>query len=220
MVRASNGRTTNALVVSAFVISMATTASASVEHIGTFGNVYPILEKDAIAAIKDRLKGMEESGQMDALQKEWQQKALARIENGPNPVQGVKKATKDKVRIFDPSIEVTEPIRDEQGRVIVPAGTRVNPLDYMTLTREYLLIDGTDASQVKWALNYASQRGGDLKARIILVNGSPVKLEREHNVRFFFDQDGRIVRRFGINVVPSILRGRNDRIEIVEVAGL
>lgn len=222
MTRALTGHTTCALLVGAFAVSVLWSAPtlAAVEQLGTFGNVYPIKEKDAIAAIKDKLKGMEESGQMDALRKEWQAKALARIENGPDPVPGIRRSTKDRVRVFDPSIEVKETIRDDQGRVIVPMGARLNPLDYMALSREYLLIDGTDPKQVKWALGYAAQRGGDLKARIILVNGSPMKLGREHNVQFFFDQDGRIVRRFGIEAVPSILRGRDDRIEIVEVAGL
>lgn len=222
MARALTGPATCALFVGALAVSAlwSAPALASVEQLGTFGNVYPIREKDAIAAIKDRLRGMEESGQMDALRKEWQAKALARIENGPDPVPGISRSTRDRVRIFDPSIEVKETIRDDQGRVIVPMGTRLNPLDYMVLRREYLFIDGTDPRQVKWALGYAAHKGGDLKARIILVSGSPMKLGREHNVQFFFDQDGRIVRRFGIDAVPSILRGRDDRIEIVEVAGL
>lgn len=217
MTRALIGPVICALFVSAL---WSAPVLALVEQLGTFGNVYPIKEKDAIAAIKDRLRSMEESGQMDALRKEWQAKALARIENGPDPVPGISRSTKDRVRIFDPSIEVRETIRDNQGRVIVPMGTRLNPLDYMVLRREYLFIDGTDPKQVKWALRYAAHKGGELKARIILVNGSPMKLSRKYGVQFFFDQNGRIVRHFGIDAVPSILRGRDDHIEIVEVASL
>lgn len=193
-------------------------AYSSIEHLGVYGNVYPIKEKDAIEAIKDKIALMQQDGRMDRLKKEWTDKALSRIEDGPDPVQGVKSATKDAVRYFDPSIVVTKTITDDAGTVIAPAGTKVNPLDYSSLTREYIFIDGSDERQVAWAGKYSNQKGGDLHARIILINGSPTKISRKLNQRVFFDQDGRIVKRLGINVVPSIIRGKDNRVEIKELA--
>jgi conjugal transfer pilus assembly protein TraW len=204
-----------AALIAAFVFN---DVSASVEQLGVFGNVYPIQEKDAIDSIKDKIALMQKDGRMDAIKKEWTDKALSRIENGPDPVPGIGKHKKDNVRLFNPEIELTKNITDDQGRVIAPSGTKMNPMEYMTLKREYIFIDGTDQKQVDWAVKYSKEKGGDLKARIILVNGSPTKVSRKYDQRIFFDQDGRIVRHFSITAVPTIIRGKKGNVEIVEIA--
>lgn len=205
-------------VVFCLGLSFAPFAYSSVEHLGVYGNVYPIKEQNAIDAIKDKIALMQQNGQMDKLKKEWTDKALSRIENGPDPVAGVGRASKDTIRYFEPTIQVTKTITDDAGTVIAPEGTKVNPLDYTRLTREYIFIDGTDDKQVSWAGKYSLQKGGDLHARIILINGSPTKISRKLGQRIFFDQDGRIVKRLGIKAVPSIVKGKDNRVEIKELA--
>jgi conjugal transfer pilus assembly protein TraW len=204
-----------AALTAAFLLN---NACATTEQLGVFGNVYPVQEKDAINSIKDKITLMQKDGRMDAIKKEWTEKALSRIENGPDPVPGIGKYKKDNVRLFNPAIELTQNVTDDQGRIIAPAGTKLNPMDYMSLKREYLFIDGTDQKQVDWAVKYSQGKGGDLKARIILVNGSPTKVSKKSNQRIFFDQDGRIVRHFSITAVPTILRGGKGNVEIVEIA--
>lgn len=189
-------------------------AFAAIEQMGVYGNVWEIQEKDAIAAIKSKIQQMEKSGEIDRIQKSWQARAMQRIEDGPDPVPGIKRATSPSVRLFDPTVVAPEDILDHQGRVVVPAGTRVNPLQYGSLSRRYILLDGRDDRQVMWA----AKQSEDYSTRLILVAGSPFKLDRKYgahdSVRFFFDQGGRIVKRFGIAEVPAIITQKGERVEI------
>ena len=46
---------------------------------------------------------------------------------------------------------VRENITDAKGNIIVPAGTRANPLDIVSLSKHLLFFDGSDEQQVERA---------------------------------------------------------------------
>lgn len=191
-------------------------AHSAIQNMGTWGTVWTIDEPDAIDAIKAKLSAMKKSGQMDKLQKEWQAKSFDRIQNGPDPVEGLQKATTTRVRTFDPSVQLDETITDDKGRVVALAGTQVNPLKVTPLKRDYILLDGTDPDQVRWAV--AMTKVGR-PPTLILTKGSPVRLMNEHpNIRVYFDQFGRITKRLQVTVVPSLVRQVGEKLEITERA--
>ena len=193
-------------------------ASAKVENMGTWGSVWDIGESDALDDVHAKIKKMQQSGEIDKIKREWQTKALTRIEEGPEPVQGIQRAMRNSVRLFDPSMELGENVTDHQGNVVAMAGTKVNPLRAARLRRDYIFLDGTDAQQVRWAINLAR---AVTPPTLILTRGSPVRLMRENpGVRFYFDQFGRISSRLQITAVPSIVRQMGDKIEITERAAL
>ena len=108
--------------------------------LGSVGPSYPIAEPDLLAEIQAVLKRKEASGELALLQREAQQRAMRGIES-PKPVAGLARTTKARTHYFDPSITIEDAITDGQGKVVVPAGTRHNPLDTVTLTRQMLFFD-------------------------------------------------------------------------------
>ena len=52
---------------------------------------------------------------------------------------------------------------------------------------------------------------------MVIVNGAPLELTNKHKRRFWFDQDGVMVKRFGISVVPSVITRADRKLHILEV---
>lgn len=203
------------LVISGLSIPLA--GITKIENMGVRGNTWTIAEDDAIQGIKNRLAAMKQSGELNRIIKEWQARTLARIESGPDPVPGIGRAMRNRSRLFDPTIVLTDNVKDDEGNIVALAGSAVNPLKYLGLRKEYVLIDGNDRAQVAWATQRT--RTVPTPQVLILTAGSPSRLMREHpGIPFFFDQAGRITKRFAITVVPSIVRQSGLQVEIQEVA--
>ncbi|RME60443.1 type-F conjugative transfer system protein TraW [Candidatus Parcubacteria bacterium] len=206
-----------ALPVISALLSFSAPASAGVEKIGVFGNTYSIAEKDAVNAIKDRIRELYRNGTIDKLKKEWLEKAKWRLRHGPDPVPGIVVASQNRIRTFDPTFTLDHDVFDHEGRLIAAKGTRVNPLDYQPLTKQYIFIDGRDKAQVDWALKKLKEIGGIAKGKIILVGGSPLRLAEQYGVPFYFDQFGRITHRLGITAVPCVLRQSSKNPSLAEI---
>src|SRR3546814_19610827 len=102
---------------------------------------------------------------------------------------------------FDPSRVLERDLRDVNCNLVAAAGTRVNPLAFVSLKTDLVFIDGRDDAQVDWAL----KRWSATTAPIIFVAGSPFERMGEKKRRFFFDQQGKLTGHFGIPHVPAIL---------------
>ena len=63
-----------------------------------------------------------------------------------------------------------------------------------------VFVNGDSAAEMAWATSQYS----DLKAKIILVNGSPIKEMTARKRRFYFDQEGRLTAKLGIRHTPAI----------------
>lgn len=106
--------------------------TAQGKSLGTHGVIYPIEEEDPIALIQQKLKVMEESGELKLRNIELQKKARASVER-PKPVEGITKATKTRIFYFDPTYVVKEDLYDHQGRLFAKKGTKLNPLKTVNL---------------------------------------------------------------------------------------
>jgi conjugal transfer pilus assembly protein TraW len=144
--------------------------------LGVVGPTYEIAERDLIEVMKDKFRRMEKSGELARLQENYKQKVIDAVEK-PRPVQGV--SSTETVRTFyvDPTWTLDRNVVDEQGKLLFPAGTKVNPLDYAPLTQYLLFFDQREKAQVAFARRFIEQS----KARVkpILVGGEPLKLMRQ-----------------------------------------
>jgi len=52
---------------------------------------------------------------------------------------------------------------------------------------------------------------------LVLVNGDPLGLMREHGRRFYFDQDSVLVDRFGIRNVPAVIQRADPVMQVEEI---
>ena len=113
------------------------------------------------------------------------------------------------------SIVVPYAITDADGRLIVAPGTRVNPLDTVSLSKQLLFIDARDPAQVGRAKRFLDERGGRLK--VILTGGSYLDLMRRWKQPVFFDQQGSLAEKLGIRHVPALVSQEDRRLRIDEL---
>ena len=196
------------------LLAVASPYAAYAKDLGVRGATWPVAEPDLLAEIESRLRGMERSGELARLEREARADVRARLEE-PEPVPGIVAATEERTRLPDPSITVARDVRTPGGVLVAAAGTRVNPLERMTLSRDLLFVDGRRAAEIAWAL--AREEEGGRPARIVLLAGRPLDLSRKHRRPFHFDQGGVLAARFGIAVTPSVVGQAGTLLRITEI---
>jgi conjugal transfer pilus assembly protein TraW len=128
-------------------------------------------------------------------------------------VQGLGKAETYAIWTVDLSVTLENDLADHNGQVFARAGTVVNPMAFSRFQKRIILFDGDDPDQVAFALS----EGGELDTLLVLVNGDPLGLMREHGRRFYFDQDAVLVKRFGIQNVPAVAQRADPFMQIEEI---
>jgi conjugal transfer pilus assembly protein TraW len=178
---------------------------------GQQGKLFPITEPDLLEQIQRKLMALQASGATAKLNEDLKRRTIAKV-NRPAPVSGLGLASAVRSWAFDPTISVAEDISDDKGRLIMAAGTRVNPLDTVPLRQTLVFLDGDDPAQLDWATKNFASSG----AKLILVNGAPLQLMRGKQRRFFFDQGGKLVRHFNIKAVPATVKQQGRLLLITE----
>lgn len=199
------------LPICATALTLITAPQASARDYGQQGTVWPVIEPDLLQQIHARLQHLEATGETARLNEELKRRTIARV-NRPEPVAGITSASETRVWRFDPTITVERDIADDKGRVIIAAGTRVNPLDTVPLRAPLVFLDGDDPAQLAWA----AQRYGVTRAKLILVRGAPLELMKARQRRFYFDQGGNLVKHFGIRAVPATVEQQGRLLVITE----
>ena len=168
--------------------------------LGVKGPSYPVKEIHAALWLAAKKQAFIDSGKDKVMEKEVKAKAKYRIEN-PNGGRDLPRATTSKRTQISMERVVPRDIKDHLGRVIFQAGLTVNPLAYMPdVGLMVFYIDGRDEAQVKWALKEAKSAR---QSKIVLTAGQPLKLAREHERWFYFEQTGAHLKRFNITELPA-----------------
>lgn len=189
-------------------------AHAYAEDLGVIGSVYEVREESALSQIMNKLKKMEQTGELKKLQDAAVQRSMYSAKN-PRPVSGVTRATKYSKILIDPTVTYKESITDDMGNIVVPAGTSVNPLDYQALSMNLVFIDGTDDEAVNAALKmYKKDKQAN---RFILVRGSWFEVSKLFGTQIYFDQMGVLCKRFGITQVPAVISQDGRFLQLEEI---
>lgn len=178
---------------------------------GQHGAVWPVIEPDLLAQIHAKLAHLQATGEIARLNADLKRRTIARV-NRPEPVAGVVHASAIRRWTFDPTITVDVDIADDKGRVIIAAGTRVNPLDTVPLRGPLVFLDGDDKAQVDWALAKFAR----VPAKLILVSGAPLDLMKARQRRFYFDQRGKLAAHFGVRAVPAVVEQQGRQLTVTE----
>lgn len=188
---------------------------------GTHGTSFKITEEPFIQMMKNRMEKIDIESEKDKIQK----RAKYKVEN-PDPVKGIKPATKDRTFYFDPSYTLEKDIVLPCGKILHQAGTKVNPLEHMDLNRRMFFIDGRNKDQIEWLKEQLETPSPTVKNqiiedRVILVGGSVFKIKEElgetHADKVYFDQVGELSFKFGIKAGPAIAYQEGLQIKIEEV---
>ncbi|MEB2500725.1 type-F conjugative transfer system protein TraW [Burkholderia cenocepacia] len=179
--------------------------------LGAIGSTYPIAEPDAVAQIMAKLRAKERSGELKRLQEASTQRSLDSAQN-PAPVEGIRTATERSLRLIDPTVTYSKPVTTDNGRVVIPAGTKLNPLDLMPFTETLVFFDGRDPEQAAGVERMMAHAGARVKP--VLVAGSWLDLTKQFKKQVYFDQHGVLSARFGISVVPAVIQQRGKQLEL------
>lgn len=187
---------------------------AQATNLGTIGPTYPVAEKNLLDVIMARLRAKEASGELKRHEQEARDRAAYAV-NNPRPVDGLRRAQAARTFYFDPTFTLQSNVVDGTGAVLFPAGTRKNPLEVVSLSKHLLFFDARDPGQVARARELIEHYQGKVKP--ILVGGSYLDLMKRWNKPVFYDQDGTLVRKFGIVAVPALVSQEGQRLRIDEV---
>ena len=187
---------------------------AQATNLGTIGPTYPVAEKNLLDVIMARLRAKEASGELKRHEQEARDRAAYAV-NNPRPVDGLRRAQAARTFYFDPTFTLQSNVVDGTGAILFPAGTRKNPLEVVSLSKHLLFFDARDPGQVARVRELIEHYQGKVKP--ILVGGSYLDLMKRWNKPVFYDQDGTLVRKFGIAAVPALVSQEGQRLRIDEV---
>jgi conjugal transfer pilus assembly protein TraW len=172
-----------------------------VGDLGARGTTSEILEEDLIVAMKRKLENFDfEGGMRRAADRFWRNQVE----------QPVPEATRNRRRLFDPSVVVQDDFVTPGGTVLMRAGERINPLESMPMDDTILVFDGTKEEHLKWVeeqlKTIETKNYWLVTTRVDLENdngwGSFSGMMERFNDRVFFLLPGQM-ERMGLERVPS-----------------
>jgi len=181
------------------LLSVSLTSATRARDHGVVGQAFPIIEPDLMATMEGKLQRLQASGGIDRMNTEFARRAEARVRR-PKPVAGISAATEARTWAYDPTIIIERDVQDQKGNYIARAGQSVNPLDFTAVRQALVFVNGDSKAEMDWATSQYS----DLKAKIILVNGSPIEEMTARQRRFYFDQEGRLTGKLGVRHTPAV----------------
>jgi len=205
----------NILVTATLLVALLPISPSVVaDDLGVVGPTYEISERDVLELITTTLKRMEQTGELAKYQEDHKNKVINSIEH-PRPLTGFKSTETANTHYYDPSMVTQQDIKDATGKVLYPRGTRVNPLDYIGWNTYLLFVDGRDEKQLAFSKKIVAT--SDRPVKIVLVAGEPLALMRKWKSSVYFDQGGKLIKRFAIDQVPAIVRQEGKRLRIDEL---
>lgn len=198
-------------VLTATALSAAFAAQAINHGVEKIGTTYPISEEHAIHAIERILREKQQSGELEAIQQQVQERINHAALN-LDPVEGLDKTQKPSVRYFEPTYTVPETILDQDGNVIALAGTVIKPLQIAPIAFALFFFDGRDEAQIQLAKQLQQQYGETFMP--ILIAGSWYELSAQLNQAVYYDQQGRIAQSVDLREVPALVQQENDLLRI------
>lgn len=198
---------------------------------GINGNIYKIIEEPFVQMIENRAQKVD----VEKLKAKMQKIAKDRIAN-PKPKRGIKPAIKTKSFYHDPSYILDEDVVLPCGKRLYKSGTSLNPLEHMDLERRIIFIDARRIEEVKWLTEKLKEVDGEVKRisttieaaidsfkdqpqiqnKIVLVAGSPSKLQEDLDIEIYFDQQGSLTTKWGIKHSPAIVIQSGKLLKITE----
>lgn len=188
-------------------------ANAWSESLGVYGDTWGIDEPDVVNYIKARLSAFQKDGTLDKIKKTAQEKAIHHMEY-PDAVSGITPAKKNLTWYIDPTFTEPHDVLDASGKVIIPAGTTFNPLNFGGLKTEYIFIDQRNQSEVDFAKHEMDTHP---ITRVVLTAGRWIILSNLWHVMVYYDQGGKLTSKLGITHTPSVLTQDGKLLKVTEV---
>jgi conjugal transfer pilus assembly protein TraW len=170
-----------------------------------------IAEPDLEEVMKAQAAGLDFTGMRDrAYQAFWRNVALVSL---PTLETG-------RERLVDPTVVLSVPLRDADGRELVAAGRRINTLESYPWSHRLIVFDAGDPAQMEWAV----RRAGEKEATIFLTSSVDraagwdgwQRLVRSLG-RPLYVLDQRLADRLQLLAVPSVIEQDGSALRLREI---
>ena len=117
-------------------------------------------------------------------------------------------AETSRTRRFTPAVRTGSELRDDQGRLLLPAGTVLNPLATLPLTARILVLDAQDPAEIAWA---KAQRAANRATIHLAVNPdreggwAAWQALQDQLQSPVFLLDAQLQGRLGVQATPSLI---------------
>lgn len=184
----------------ALIWSLAASAGAPL----TLGPTYPIAEPDTLAEIEQRAARID----MEAMSKRKPLDQYSAFQSVGLPL-----ARQSAERMFDPTYTLPQAIVDASGKVIYPVGTKINVYARMTMPGRVVVI-APHAAHYRWLRDVVKPTAADV---VLLAGGNPYQVRSAENLPVQI-LDERMVERFGLRAVPSVVTQQGVMLKVTEHA--
>ena len=173
---------------------------------------YPIAEQDLAEVLIARAASLDlPTRAKTALARFWRQA----------PAVTLPPATTTRTRRHRPFVRTSNDLRDHNGKLLLPAGSRLNPLQTLPLTARILVLDAQDPHEIAWA---RTQRHPS-RATIHLLTtpdreagwGAWQVLQRQLAAPPFL-LDRHLADRLGVHATPSLIEAEGTELVVREIA--
>lgn len=204
-----------------YVLAALLMPQAYATHLGHIGNIYPIGEQSALTFIMNKLQDKERSGELKRLQQEAIRRSVNGVKHMP-PVPGITTAHTYAKRWIDPTVTYTKAVKTDEGRIVIPAGTKINPLSTLKLSKRLVFFDGRDAAQREAVGKLIAQtksgtQHAQLQIKPILIAGSWLEMTKAWKTQVYYDQHGSLSKRFGIRATPTVISQQGQALLLEEI---
>lgn len=175
---------------------------------GTHGHVFALEEEDFLSYLNRKLAELPDE-KVEEVENRIKLTYMERVKR-PRPVPGLSIAKESRFHYFDPTVCMSQDIKDSRGNIIVAKGACINPLKRIPLNQPLIFFSGEKPDQLTWARE-------NKDAKWILVSGSPLSLEELERRPVYFDQGGVLVKKLGIKAVPTIVTQEGAFLKVEEV---
>ena len=182
---------------------------------GIIGATYQIKEKNLLEEIQEKLQLAKKDGRLNKFQEQVKNNIFQQI-NEPKSHNFLKNASENRQWFYDPSVHLPYDLKDQNGKIFYKAHTKVNPLEKISLSKSLIFINGVDSNQVKWAIDQYHKKKS--KVKIIITQGKIIDLMSAKKIRFYFDQNQTLIKKFEIQALPAVVEQQGKLLKIIEVA--
>lgn len=195
--------------IAVFMLIAFVVESLYAKDLGSVGATYPVKEKDALSEIEERV------GKVDWSRHINKDKTAKLVKSyKPSGLVHLPRAERDRTFMVDMTYILPFDIPDGKGGILYPKGYTFNPLDFVAYKITLIVLDGSDKEQVEWFKH--SRYAKETTAKLLVTGGSPQALTGSLKVPVFY-ADGRVIEKFSLKAVPSIVTQKERVMEVKEV---
>ena len=180
--------------------------------LGRIGPTWEVAEPDLVEVLKTRAATLDLPTRAEAaMARFWRQVPAVTLP----PVQTT------TTRRFRPEVRTRSDLNDDRGRRLLPAGSRLNPLQTLPLTARILVLDAQDPSELAWA---RTQRHPHRTTIHLLTNPDREggwdawqALQRQLDAPPFL-LDRHLADRLRVHATPSLIEAEGAELVVHEIA--